>query len=440
MNYTDSFVDLLHTISLENYPEDIRAQAKNCILDYTGVLLAGAYAMKKIIERYRQLSGSSIHNKALLYGMAAHYLELDDGSRFGMVHPGAPVISALLAAAGIKEMSGESFLRGVVSGYEATLRLAGMIQPGHKIRGFHATGTCGTVGAAVAIAAACEYTREELKDTVSAAVASAAGLLEVIGANSDLKPYNAGRAAMDGLTAAFIGKTGVCAPDDILGGSRGFLALLAEEIDDAWLNRSEQHKYTITGIYRKAYASCRHCHAPVEAAIGLREEIDASQDSISSVNVKTYRLAVKGHDHTEIKGMQSAKMSIPFSVAAALIFGTDGTGMMTEEILQDQRVLALTQKVSVEESDDLSALVPDKRAAVLTLTTNEGEVFSKRVDYPKGEPENPMANEELEEKFCSLALFAGRSFDESNAIISMVTSIENGKLELPTLLKGVDEA
>lgn len=420
MNETEKVLALITELQSEVIPAETVAFLKDCLLDYIGVSLAGAHDLKEKFHAYlKQLhSGESSaaiigieartspESAALLNGMAAHYFELDDGSRFGMVHIGAVVFSALLAVSELYEISAGDFLRGAWIGYEVTVRLAAGMQPGHKKRGFHATGTCGCVGAAAAIAVALGYGEKALADTLSAAAASASGLLEMIEDVSQLKPFNAGKAAQNAVIAARIGAAGFSGPLDPIGGKRGLLAATADGFDETWLRRDGDRKYALFGIYRKPYASCRHCHSPVEAALALADS--ARPEEIEAVDVYTYGLAVFGHDHTEVSGVGAAKMSIPYSVAAALCLKTGGMAAMSETALRDEAIARLCKKVRVTEREEYSALVPAKRIAEVAIRLRSGETLRKTVVYPKGEPENPMSKTELKEKFRQLEAYAGK--------------------------------
>lgn len=358
-----------------------------------------------------------MYNAALLNGMASHVLELDDGHRKGAVHVGAPVLSALLTVAAKEEMSSDDFLRGIICGYEATIRLACAVQPGNKLRGYHATGTCGTVGAAMGIAAALHYTKAQMNTTIAAAVAGAAGVLEMQEDESDLKPFNIGRAAMDAVLAAYIGRTGMKGPTDALGGKRGFLKVMTDDAHVCFLTDFTNKTFFVEQIYQKVYAACRHAHPAIEAALILRSQIEV--DDIDCIEIRAYKLAVAGHNHTEIRGINSAKMSIPFSVAVALVTGDAGLEAYTEETVRNPRVLNLSKKIKVIEDAELTAQSPGKRASIVTIYTKTGE-FTKRVDYPKGEPENPLTKEELEDKFRGLAMYGGLTSEECEEIIAEI--------------------
>lgn len=302
---------------------------------------------------------------------------------------------------------------------EVAVRCARAIQPRHKVRGYHVSGTCGTIGSAMGIAFACNYNKEQMKSTLACAVSSAAGVLEIQEQASELKPYNTARAAYDGVLAAQIGRLALPGPDDILGGKRGFLAALTDTPHTEFLTDSSDDSYCIEGIYQKVHAACRHCHPSIEAALDIRNQAGFNISEVQNIHVDTYKLAVAGHDHTDIKGVNSAKMSIPYSLAVALCTGKAGLDEFTDKFISDKNIQTITDRVTVSDVEELTVLCPQKRVAEVTITTKNG-VFSKRVDYPKGEPENPLSQQELEDKFRGLAMYGGLTEKECDEVISEV--------------------
>lgn len=161
--------------------------------------------------------------------------------------------------------------------------------------------------------------------------------------------------------------------------------------------------YAITKSYTKPYASCRYTHPSVEAAIHLRQEINPKD--VESIEIRTYDLAVSGHDHTDIPGSYSAKMSIPYATAAGLIYGKAGLQEFSEEAVKGREIQDLTKKIHVRADKELSAAFPEIQAAVVTVRTKDGEK-TERVDYPKGEPENPLTEEEFRNRYDGLMEYA----------------------------------
>ena len=218
MNVTDLMLDYIIKKSNSDIGDEVYLKAKQCLIDYIGVTYGGAWENVNIIKEVCgseetsgnvKICGTEISTDMLktvfFNGFNAHTMELDDGSRFGMIHLGAAVISPLVAMVQKESIDYNNFLKAIIMGYEMAVRCSVAMQPEHKKRGFHTSGTCGTLGAAVAVAVARGYNREQLKSTISAAATSAAGVLEIQENSSQLKPYNLAHGAMSGFMAAEMG-------------------------------------------------------------------------------------------------------------------------------------------------------------------------------------------------------------------------------------------
>ena len=427
-----SFVHKLYEMSRSAVPERVMQKARECLIDYIGCAIGGGAANldrnRAFLERngfqgayhvIRQPEKADLRTAVMLNAFNAHTLELDDSHRTAMTHLGAPIFSALLGVAEQDGSDTEQLLRAAVVGYEAAICLANSVQPGHKMRGFHVSGTCCTAGCAMGVAALRAYSEEEMNNAFSAAVTSAAGLLAVISGRSEQKPYNIANAAVSGLNAALYG-AGFSGAVDILGDERGFFRA---ETDESHADRLFSAPYAIEGIYQKLYAACRHCHAPMEAMLKLMDRHDISPDDVSEIVVDTYGLAIQGHDHSKIEGVSSAKQSIPYGVAAACRVRDCGIAAFSSERIADAELLKLTEKVTVREDPELTALLPDRRAAKLRVVLRDGRSFDERVDYPKGEPENPLTARELREKFIRLAEFGGYSTQEARLYYEFLSQL-----------------
>lgn len=416
MNITDKFIDHLYAMSNEMLPARVKEQAALCAMDYVGCAAAGAKMMAerngRLLNAVRKQGGESsvigtaykttLHNAAFLNAMNAHATELDDGHRLGMIHLGASIFSAIMTVAELEVASKDDVLRGAVVGYEAAVLTAMAMQPSHKVRGYHTSGTCGTIGSALAIAAALRFTKNEMKNALAAATAGAAGLLEMQEDNSELKPYNLAHAAVAGITAAYAAKAGYTGPADPIGGKRGLLAVMSENAQTELLTTFAPGRYEIERIYRKPYAACRHCHPAIEAALTIKHDHGLTADEIASIRVETYKLAVGGHDHKAIQGVASAKLSTPFSVALALVKDSAGIDDFSLSTITDKAILDLCDKVEVVVNDELTSWSPQKRAAIVQITMANGAQYTCEVDYPKGEPENPMTRSDVETKYKEL--------------------------------------
>lgn len=426
---TDIFIDNLYKIVQEGIPDEVREQAKLCLIDYMACATGGSKMMEAECERFFRVVNpqggnvsvigfdyeTTLHNAAFIQAMNVHATELDDGHRLGMIHLGASILSALLPVAEVEQLPIDDVLLGVVVGYEAAIRTAMAMQPSHKVRGYHTSGTCGTIGSAMAIAAAMRLSKDGMKTALSAATASAAGLLELQEDESQMKPFNLAQAAVGGITAAYAAKTRYVGPDDPIGGKRGLLAVMSENPNLEPLRNFDIVLFEIMRIYRKPYAACRHCHPAIEAALWIKNSQGIQVSDIATIDVDTYKLAVGGHDHTDIKGVASAKLSTPFSVALALTKNSANLMDFNQGTVNDTAILDLTKRVKVHVNEELTSWSPQKRAAIVKITTIDGKEFSREVDYPKGEPENPMTEKEVIGKYRDMAAYAG--IDNTNKYI-----------------------
>lgn len=435
MNITDALIDCLdQSASVKPSPETWH-QVKRCLLDYTCV----AYAGRKVLGgRLDVLDGPAhdgpcaligggrsldLYTAAMMNGVAAHVIELDDGHRVGAPHLEAVIISAMLALAQAERLTAEQFCLGVLMGYEADIRLSSAIQPGHKLRGFHSTGTCGAVGVACAAAYALGFTRAQKKAAISAAASGGAGILEVLDDNSELKPYNVANAILTGITAAYFARAGFQGPEDVLGGHRGFFRAHTDEVKTDRL-LGQRPRPGIFEIYVKPFASCRHSHPAVECALALRGRRAFSAEDVRGIEIRTYQLAIYGHDTVDVTGVSAAKMSTPYSVAAALVTGGCGMEAFSPETIAREDVRALARKITVTEDPRLTAACPEKRGAVVTVRLADGTELTEEVEYPLGEPENPVTDSQLESKFDSLMDYAGVAPDEAARIKARIWDIE----------------
>ena len=430
MNKSIEFLKALDDVWKKPIPIEVTARAKRSLLDYLAVTCAGAEFQRSKLKRYCDFAQPEegkfraigigkdlvLNEAVFLNGLNGHALDFDDGTNSGIIHLGSPIFSLLIPLSQRYGINTDEMLKAAIIGYEASYTMAVSIQPGHKAMGYHATGTCGTLGATIAASYMLGFTEEERFQAFASACVAASGMLKVLDDGSELKPYNVAKTALLSLSALRVAKAGFKGHADPLGG-RGFLRMMtgneSTELKPVLLNGT----YAIMKSYTKPYASCRYTHPSVEAAIHLRDKVKPAD--VVSIDIKTYDLAVSGHDHTEIPGSYSAKMSIPYATAAGLIYGKAGLNEFSEETVKNAEILKLAGKIRVEADDALSAAFPSVQTAVVTIKTKSGD-FTERVDYPKGEPENPLTDKEFKARYDDLMMYAGVDTAASEAVYNDV--------------------
>lgn len=445
MNQSIKFLKAVEELYNENIPKEVLARTKQSLLDYLAVCSAGATFQKEKIDNYMAFAmleegefnaiGTgkrlALKEAVFLNGLNGHALDFDDGTNSGIIHLGSPIFSLLLPLAEQYDARVEDVLKAAVIGYEVSYTMAVSIQPEHKAMGYHATGTCGVLGAAIAASYMLGFTEGERFHAFAAACVSASGMLKVLDDESELKPYNVAKTALLALTSIQLAKSGFKGHHDPLGG-RGFIKMMTgkDEIDlkPVLLNGT----YAIMKTYTKPYASCRYTHPSVEAAIHLKEKV--CTEDIERIDIKTYSLAVAGHDHTDILGSYSAKMSIPYATAAGLIYGKAGLQEFCEECVRGKKILDLTKKIHVESDAELSAMFPSIQAAIVNITKKDGSVLTERVDFPKGEPENPLDEVEFKGRYDDLMKYSHQT--NGDEVYQLVYTEETKIRKVMELMRG----
>lgn len=447
MNISDALISVLHKMTTSPMPEEVVLEARKCILDQLGASYGGAVQLSEQVKKFLDFQPevpngatviggrgrkASMEHAALLGGYAGHVFDIDDGNRFCALHTGAAVIPAVLAVCEAQKLGFDALVRGVVIGFEAAARVARCAQPSHRNRGFHASGTCGTIGAAVGCAAALGFGPEDMKSALSAGVATASGMLEMQENVSKFKPYNLGHAAMNGVTAVSMVQAGFNGPVDPLGGGRGFFKCLTDEYTTEWLEKDDGH-YMIMDSYHKSYAACRHCHAAIDSTLELRKQPGVGDpENIESVTIHIYEQGAFGHDHKECPSIVSAKMSVPFAVCLSLVKGAAGIPDYTEQTIRDPKVLALLERTTVVVEDALTAMVPKKRPAQVDIILKDGSKYELLTEVARGEPELPMSMEAFIRKFCDLMVYGGKMPEQAEKLCN---SILYGDVQISDLMK-----
>lgn len=417
MNKSIEFLRMIDDVWQKPIPEEVMERARRSLLDYLSVTCAGAKFQQDKLEKYWEFAqpeqgrfraigtgkDTALKEAVFLNGLNGHALDFDDGTNSGIIHLGSPVFSLLLPLAQRYGVLIDDMLKAAIVGYEASYTMAVSIQPGHKAMGYHATGTCGTLGATLAACYMLGLSKEERFQAFASAAVASSGMLKVLDDGSELKPYNVAKTSLLSLTALQLAKSGFKGHADPLGG-RGFFKMMTGKEDAELKPVLLNGTYAIQKSYTKPYASCRYTHPAVEAAIHLHSSI--KPEDVEEVDIRTYDLAVSGHDHTDIPGSYSAKMSIPYATAVGLIYGKAGLQEFSEDAVKLERILNLTKKIKVSADDELSKLFPGIQAAIVTIKTIHG-TYTDRVDFPKGEPENPLDDQEFRDRYDGLMEYAG---------------------------------
>ena len=330
---------------------------------------------------------TSATDAALANGTFAHALELDDDHRVAVLHPGAVVVPAALAAAEAANASGLRFLHALLIGYEIVCRVGEVFRGSQFYHGLHPTALCGVFGAAAAAATAMDLDRDAFVNALGIAGTQASGLIEWRTDGSWIKRLHPGRAAQSGILAARLAQEGFTGPATIFEGEGGFFNAYSfgEAIDKAAMTRDLGSDFRAFGTAIKPYPCCRFGHGAIDLAIEARNSGIAPSD-IEAVSIRIYRTDVLSYHH-EPKNPVDAQFNVPYAVAVALLRGRVGLGDFTDAAIAAPEVLALSRRITVTEDAGYSAKYPAEYWVALTVKLRDGNELRFVSQCPSGDPE-----------------------------------------------------
>lgn len=428
-------------------PQESIELSKRNILDFIGVALAGTKTeVGKIIREFvAGNTGSNIsgifggHIKtspfmaAFANGTIAHALDYDDVNWTMEAHPSVSIIPGIFAVGEEQKTSGEKIIEAYIIGYEIEAKIGLCVNPEHYDLGWHTTGTLGTFGALAGVSKILGLNEEQIKMAFGIASSLTSGIKRNFGTMT--KPLHAGNAAKNGIIAASLAKKGFTANNHILDDSMGIFELFSSKknID---LNRiittlGNPFEIVNSGTVIKPYPCCAGGHAAIDALLDLVERHNLSEETIRKVECGVnYRIPNTMIYHKPTTALEG-KFSLEYCLAIAIIDKEVGLEQFTDEKVNDYRIQEMLNKITVYVHPELRTKESlGKKFAEVTLYTNNGEVFKKRVYKPLGNPQNPLSDAKLQQKFidCTKSILHK---DDINQVIKLVFNLEK--------IKNIDE-
>lgn len=437
MELSKLIADFVVRTKYEDLSEEVVEFTKYCILDYFASAIAGAneapiQMLRELIdeqgghEQASLITGgkTSVTQAAFMNGAASHIVELDDIHKASIIHAATVVIPAALALAEWKNRNGKDLLLAVVLGYEICYRIGEAVTPSHYYY-WHNTATCGTFGAAITAAKLLNLSENQIVHALGSAGTQAAGLWEFIEDGAMSKQLHPGKAAMNGVYSALLAEKGFTGASKILEGRRGFFEAMSETYDVNKVTEGLGNGFKITENSFKVHASCRHTHHVMDLAIDLMENEPLNLQSIEKIRVKTYKVALDITDNINPQSIYAAKFSIQFCTALALVKKSGGLDDFNEETLNHLGIRSLMNKIEVSIEPTIHQLYPHQWGAKLEIDLVNGHQITKATSFPKGDPENPLTEQEYVKKFKKLTEKIG----DFTGLIQSVNSLE----KLPTI-------
>lgn len=414
LSATQVLASFVRNLCYDNLPEEAVNKAKQLIRDGLGNQLGAsiiADPARVAIGLLREFGGAEqatitgygaklpVPQAALANAMLGHGIELDDAHANALTKSGSLLIPSVVTSGEHLGRNGAQTIAAAVVGYEIMVRIGLAINPSHRKRGFHTTGTVGAIASAGATAKQLALSAEQTNHALGLGAMQSAGIQAYLDDPCMAKPLSPGKAAFNGTLAAMLASREFTGPRYALESQEGFFNAYADELNTHHVFDGLDSDYKIMEIGFKPHAACRYAHGPIDAAQAIKVGHGAQAGEINKIRVRMCELAIRQSGHTEVPNLNSAMGSTPFGVALALTRGQNNLADYKEGF-EDSRNHQLVRNVELVPEPEFGLM---GRQAIVEVTLTDGRTVAERVEGPKGEPEHPMSAEELEQKFLGLA-------------------------------------
>jgi 2-methylcitrate dehydratase PrpD len=435
---TTQVAEYAAALRYQDIPADVVERAKQCIADTVAAVVFGYHLpWSRMIVAFAEKNGAGGNSRilgpggarvhapaaALANGALAHAFEMDNLTWPNTgVHPGATLLASGLAVAQERGIGGRELIAAVVAGAEVMIRIGRATRHNNEGRGFHAPGTTGPFGAAVACGRLMGFDAARMRNALGIAGSLSCGLLEFArsGTGAMVKRLHLGRAAESGVLAASLAADGFSGPASVLEGEFGFLRVFCGgDFDAAELTRGLGESYATRSIMLKRFPCHITAHTSVQAILDLRAEHGYVAADVAAIHIAGNDRMARVNNIPSPADIMMAQYSIPFCVALAHVRDPRDPRSFDDAALRDPQIRALAERVTITVGEDH----PTPLAAIVAITLKDGRMLRHSVAGFKGTPEHPLDRGELREKFQLLTGHCGA--DEMGKLFDRLQGLEH---------------
>jgi 2-methylcitrate dehydratase PrpD len=391
-------------------PEPVRKEAARTLLNWVGCAVGGSrneavdIAVSALSPFFGDEQASLLGRKerpdifhaALLNGIASHVLDFDDTHLRTIIHPAGPVASAILALSEYRPVSGSDFLHAMVLGIEAECRIGNAVYPAHYDAGWHITGTTGVFGAAAASGKLLGLSEQQMLWALSIAAAQPVGLREMFGTMT--KSFHPGRAAQNGLTAAFLASRNFTSSDRGIEAKSGWANVLSPARNYAEITEKLGQTYEVSLNTYKPFACGIVIHPAIDGCIQLRNRYRLTADQIDRIELKVHPLVLELTGKKTPRVGLEGKFSVYHAAAAAIVEGAAGERQFSDSSVRNPMIVALRDRIVAVVDPSIK-----EDQVRITITMKDGRKLDKYIEHAVGSVTNPMSDKDLEAKFAGQA-------------------------------------
>jgi 2-methylcitrate dehydratase PrpD len=405
-----------------------RDRARLLLADYLAVAGTGAGADSARVARDALLPRSAgpapvigtgrtaaPRDAALVNGISAHSIELDDTHERSSSHPGTVIWTTLLAVAGAPDAPGAppvtaAVLDSAVTGYQVMASLGELLGPAELYRqGLHPTAVCGVFGAAAAAGRLAGLDPAALRAAFGIALSLSAGSMAYLTDGAWTKRFHSGSAAAGGILAAELAAAGFTGPADAFGDPYGLMHIYGGIRPRARVEAVLAHAAGLPAVHEtsvKFHPCCRYMHGVMDLLAAYRSE-GGRVDGVTRIDcgVLSGGMGLVGEPADRkraVANMVDAQFSMPFGAALTLSRGSSSLADFQHADRLAPQLQPLMDKTSMHTSAELDAAYPAQWGAEVTLAFADGETRELRTPAFRGSPGWPAARGEIEAKAAGL--------------------------------------
>jgi 2-methylcitrate dehydratase PrpD len=385
-------------------PEAVDREARRTLLNVLGTAIGASRqpAVQHLLDHAAEHGGATLApvpgrpectdvlHAAMAIGTAAHLDDFDDTHLETVIHPGAATLGAVLPIGTEVDASGAALLRAFALGCEAQLRVGSAMSPSHYDAGWHITGTCGVIGAAVAAGLLLELDRDALLHAVAIASSQTLGVRDAFGTMT--KSYHPGKAAANGIVAAELASEGFTGADGALEHHQGFFAVLADDLDPARVTDGWGTHWELLSNTYKPYPCGIVIHPVIDGAVELHSGLSGRVRDIDEVVVHCHPLVVELTGNPTPSDGLEARFSAIHGVAVGLADGDVGLPQYADERVTADDLVALRARVRLEPD---AAMARDASRVEVRIGD---EVATAGVSHARGSLARPLSDHDLQHK------------------------------------------
>lgn len=406
-------------LEYEDLPPEVVHQAKRMIVDSIGCALGGydSEPTRIALEQAATITctqpatilctgqQTSPDLAAFANGVMIRYLDYNDGYIGREAGHPSDSIAALLAAAEIGRANGRELIVATVIAYEMFCRMCDIVN--FKPMGFDHT-TIGAMANVLGAARLMGLNREQIATALSITVAANVALYQTrIGNVSMWKGCAYANASRNAIFFAQMAQRGMTGPSPVFEGRGGyFVAVTRKPFELAPFGGKGQPAFRIMDCLIKRYPLGQYSQSVVHAALEARARV-RNIDDIAEIQVRTLHTAIEmmagDPDKWTPANRETADHSMPYTAGVALKYGVIDIKYFDDPYLHDPALLELVGKIKCTVSEEANSREPEAMLCDLDVVLKSGKREAIRVEYHRGHPKNPMSDDEIEEKFRSLA-------------------------------------